>query len=337
MTTFETRNRKLGETGPEVFPLALGCMGMSGMYGVTDDKESVATIHAAIDAGVNLLDTGDFYGSGHNESLIRQALADRPGKAMVSVKFGALRSPDGGWVGVDNRPAAVMNFASYSLKRLGLEVIDIYRPARLDPNVPIEETVGAIAELVKKGYVRHIGLSEVGVETIQRARKFHPIVDLQIEYSLASRGPEAEIFPALEEMGISATLYGVLSRGLLSGRRPTGPRDFRSYLPRFSSEHRGKNDEALRSFESLAQRLDRSSAQLALAWVLTKQPRLVPLIGPKTRRQLGELLEVLHRPLTAEETGLVEATLGPEAITGTRYAAVQMAHLDSEVQKTKPA
>jgi aryl-alcohol dehydrogenase-like predicted oxidoreductase len=217
----------------DIFPLALGCMGMSGMYGAADEDESVSTIQQAIDRGVNLLDTGDFYGMGHNEMLLGKAIRGRRDKVLLSVKFGALRSPDGAWLGVDTHPAAVKNFLAYTLKRLGVDHIDIYRPARLDPSVPIEETVGAIAELVKAGYTRAIGLSEVGVETIRRAHAVHPITDLQIEYSLISRGPERAIFPLLRELGIGVTAYGVLSRGLLSGSMPSKG-DFRAYLPRLS-------------------------------------------------------------------------------------------------------
>src|SRR6266542_3743925 len=234
--------RQLGAGGPRVFPIALGCMGMSGMYGPADDQESIATIHAALDRGVTLLDTGDFYGMGHNELLVGRAMAGLRDRVQISVKFGALRGPDGRWYGVDTRPAAVKTFAAYSLKRLGVEVIDIYRPARLDPAVPIEETIGAIADLVKAGFVRHIGLSEVGVDTIRRAHAVHPIVDLQIEYSLASRSPEARIFPVLRELGIGATLYGVFSRGLLTGSKPKGKGDFRAYLPRFTGDHAQRND-----------------------------------------------------------------------------------------------
>src|SRR5262245_37794124 len=204
--------RRLGSTGPTVFPLALGCMGMSGMYGPADESESIATIHAALDAGVTLLDTGDYYAAGHNELLIGRALRDRRDKALISVKFGALRGPDGSWIGMDTRPAATKNFLAYSLMRLGLDHVDIYRPGRLDPAVPIEETIGALGELVKAGYVRAIGLSEVGPETIRRANAVHPISDLQIEYSLISRGPETAIFPLLKELGIGVTAYGVLSR-----------------------------------------------------------------------------------------------------------------------------
>jgi aryl-alcohol dehydrogenase-like predicted oxidoreductase len=225
------QTRQLGSTGPRVLPLGLGCMGMSDLYGPADERESIATIHAALDAGITLLDTGDYYAAGHNELLIGRALRDRREKAVLSVKFGALRGPDGSWIGMDTRPVAVKNFLGYTLKRLGADHIDIYRPGRLDPNVPIEDTVGAIGELVKAGYVRAIGLSEVGPETIRRAHAIHPLSDLQIEYSLVSRSPEARIFPLLSELGIGVTAYGVLSRGLLSGSKPKSARDVRAHLP----------------------------------------------------------------------------------------------------------
>src|ERR1035441_4365486 len=237
--------RELGATGLKVFPMALGCMGMSGMYGAADDRESIATIHAALDAGVTLLDTGDFYGAGHNEMLIGRALKGRRDQALLSVKFGALRSPEGGWGGFDARPVAVKNFAAYSLKRLGVDYIDIYRPSRLDPNVPIEDTVGAIGDLIRAGYVRHAGLSEVGADTIRRAHAAQPIGDLQIEYAIVSRGPEAAIFPVLEELGIGVTAYGVLSRGLLSGSKPAGEGDIRAHFPRFSGENLRQNEKTI--------------------------------------------------------------------------------------------
>src|SRR4051794_6226266 len=227
-------NRKLGKHGPEVFPLALGCMGMSDLYGKTDENESIATIHEAVERGVTLLDTGDFYGTGHNEMLIGRAIQGRRDKVLLSVKFGAMRSPDGGWVGVDCRPSAVRNFLAYTLKRLRVDHIDIYRPARVDPSAPIEDTIGAIADLIKAGWVRYLGLSEAGVDTIRRAHAVHPVTDLQIEYSLISRSPEKAIFPALREMGIGITAYGVLSRGLLAGSLPTGTTDLRAHLPRFT-------------------------------------------------------------------------------------------------------
>ena len=321
---------KLGATGPEVFPLGLGCMGMSGVYGATDDAESVATIQAALDAGVNLIDTGDFYAMGHNELLVGRALAGRRDTAVVSVKFGALRAPDGAFIGIDTRPAAVKNFAAYSLRRLGVDVIDIYRPARLDPRVPIEETVGAIADLIKGGYVRYIGLSEVGAETVARAAKVHPIVDLQIEYSLISRGPEARIFPALAELGVSATLYGVFSRGLLSGRRPTGKGDMRAFLPRFSGDNQRQNDAVVAAVARFAADRNLTVGQLALSWVLARQPRLVPLIGAKTRAQLTDALAALDRPLSPSDAAALESLVPADAVAGSRYTADQMAHLDSE-------
>ena len=325
MTRHETT--RLGAAGPEVFPIALGCMGMSGMYGRSDRAESIRTICAAIDAGVNLLDTGDFYGMGDNELLLAEALAGRRDEVLLSVKFGALRGPDGSWGGVDNRPAAVKNFAAYSLRRLGVEVIDIYRPARLDPAVPIEDTVGAIAELIEAGYVRYVGLSEVGAETIRRAHATHPIADLQIEYALVSRKPEETIFPVLAELGISATLYGVLSRGLLSGSAVGGPGDYRAHLPRFAGERNAGVVERLRA---IAEAGGRSPAQLCVAWALAKQPALVPLVGARTREQLADVLGALERPLSPPEVAEVEAAVSPEMIEGTRYPEAAMKHLDSE-------
>jgi aryl-alcohol dehydrogenase-like predicted oxidoreductase len=322
--------RSLGPAGPRVFPLALGCMGMSGMYGPADEDESIATIHAALDRGVTLLDTGDFYGMGHNELLIGRALRGRREKALVSVKFGALRSPEGGWVGIDTRPAAVRNFLAYSLVRLGLDHVDVYRPTRLDPTVPIEDTIGAIGDLVKKGYVRWIGLSEVGPETIRRARAVHPISDLQIEYSLVSRGPEEKILPALAELGIGLTAYGVLSRGLLSGSRPAGPGDFRTYLPRFAAGNRARNDALVAALGALAAERGVTPTQLAIAWVLAKGPSLVPVVGARTRKQLEESLRALDVVLSPEDVVRLEAAIPPTAVAGTRYDPHQMRVLDSE-------
>src|SRR3954470_6385925 len=235
-----TALRSLGSSGPTVFPLALGCMGMSGMCGPADELESIATIHAALDAGITLIDTGDFYGVGHNELLISRALRDRPNAALLSVKFGALRGPDGSWLGIDTRPAAVKNALAYSLTRLGVDHIDIYRPARLDPAVPIEDTVGAIAEMVQAGWVRHIGLSEVGPETIRRAHAVHPIADVQIEYALFSRGPERSVRPVCRELGIGVTAYGVLSHGLLTGSYRDAGGEV-AHLPRFHGENLATN------------------------------------------------------------------------------------------------
>jgi aryl-alcohol dehydrogenase-like predicted oxidoreductase len=300
------------------------------MYGQADDKESIATIHAALDEGVTLLDTGDFYGSGHNEMLIGRALKERRDKALLSVKFGALRTPEGGWTGADGRPAAVKNFAAYSLNRLGVDHIDIYRLARLDPQVPIEETIGAIADLVKAGYVRHIGLSEVGAETIRRAAAVHPISDLQIEYSLISRSPEAEIFPLLDELGIGVTAYGVLSRGLLSGSAPLGKGDFRAHLPRFSGENLAQNQRLVEELKQLAAEKQVTASQLAIAWVLAKGKSMVPVIGARKRTQLAESLEAARLQLSSAELARIEAAIPASAVAGTRYDEHQMKMLDSE-------
>ncbi len=324
------KSRQLGSTGLNVFPLALGCMGMSGMYGSADDDESIATIHAAIDRGVTLLDTGDFYGCGHNEMLIGRAIEDRRDRVMLSVKFGALRSPDGGWTGTDGRPTSVKNFAAYSLKRLGVDCIDIYRLARLDPNVPIEDTIGAIADLVKAGYVRHIGLSEVGADTIRRAHAVHSISDLQIEYSLISRSPETEIFPVLEELGIGVTAYGVLSRGLLSGSTPTAKNDFRAFLPRFSSDNLAQNMRLVEQLNQIAVEKGVSPSQIAIAWVLAKSKNIVPVIGARKLTQLSESLAALQVDLSSEDLTQIEAVISPSAIAGTRYDQYQMKMLDSE-------
>jgi len=328
--TSENISRRLGSTGPTVFPLALGCMGMSGMYGQSDDDESIATIHAALDRGITLLDTGDFYGMGHNEMLIGRALRGRRENALLSVKFGALRSPEGGWTGYDARPVAVKNFAAYSLSRLGVDHIDIYRPARLDPKVPIEDTIGAISQLIKAGYVRSIGLSEVGVDTIRRAHAVHPICDLQIEYSLISRNPETEIFPVLKELEIGVTAYGVLSRGLLSGSAPSGPGDFRSYLPRFRGENLARNQRLVDILTELASEKGVSPSQLAIAWVLAKGDSIVPVVGARKRTQLSESLGAVELQLTADELARIEKAIPVSAVAGTRYDEHQMKMLDSE-------
>lgn len=312
------------------FPLALGCMGMSGMYGAADENESIATIHAALDAGVTLLDTGDFYGAGHNEMLIGRAIRGRRDGVLLSVKFGALRTPAGAWSGFDARPAAVKNFAAYSLQRLGVEQIDIYRPARLDSSVPVEDTMGAIADLIRAGHVRYAGLSEVGVETIRKAHAVTPVSDLQIEYSIISRGPEGSIFPVLEELGIGVTAYGVLSRGLLSGSKPGGRGDFRAHLPRFSGKNAAQNGLVTRELANLAAEKGVTAAQLAIAWVLAKARGIIPVIGARTRKQLAESLAALQVKLTADEIARIEGLIPPSAIAGSRYDEGQMRMLDSE-------
>ncbi len=320
--------RQLGATGPTVFPISLGCMGMSGMYGVSDDAESIRTIHEALERGVTLLDTGDFYGIGRNELLIGRALQGRRDDALLSVKFGALRGPDGSWIGIDTRPVAIRNALAHTLTRLGVEYIDIYRPARLDPAVPIEDTIGAIADLVKAGYVRAIGLSEVGADTIRRAHAVHPIADLQIEYSLISRSVETEILPVLRELGIGVTAYGVLSRGLLSGSIPSDAKDFRTHLPRFAGESGERNRELVNALREIATAKGVSMTQAAIAWVLSRGDDIVPVIGARTRAQLAESLAALTVTLTADDFARMEAIAA--TVSGTRYDAHQMRMLDSE-------
>lgn len=322
--------RQLGHLGPKVFPIALGAMGMSAMYGPSDDEESIATIHEAIEKGINLIDTGDFYGIGHNELLIGRAIKDRRDKVLLSVKFGAQRAPDQSWIGYDARPAAVKNALAHTLTRLGVDHIDIYRPARLDPNVPIEDTIGAIADMVKAGYVRAIGLSEVGPETIRRAHAVHPIADLQIEYSLISRSPENELFPVLSELAIGLTAYGVLSRGLLSGSLPTGTTDFRTYLPRFSGENLERNKQFVAQLRAFATARRLTASQLAIAWVLSKGSSIVPVIGARTRPQLQESLGSLAVQLSPADLADLEALVAATPVTGTRYDARGMQTLDSE-------
>jgi aryl-alcohol dehydrogenase-like predicted oxidoreductase len=322
--------RRLGSTGPAVFPLALGCMGMSGMYGPSGEKTGIATIHAALESGITLFDTGDFYGMGHNEMLLGRALRGRRDQALISVKFGAMRGPDGSWLGFDARLAAVKNFLAYSLQRLGVDHIDIYRPSRRDPGVPIEDTIGAIADLVKAGYVRAIGLSEVGPETIRRAHAIHPIADLQIEYSLISRGPEARIFPVLAELGIGVTAYGVLSRGLLAGSTPSGPGDSRRYFPRFTPDNLAHNRRLVATLAALAAEKGVSAAQLAIAWVLAKGENIVPVIGARTLAQLTDSLTALLISLSPAELTRIEEAIPASAVAGDRYAPPQMQMLDSE-------
>ncbi|HEY3948880.1 aldo/keto reductase [Phenylobacterium sp.] len=326
--------RKLGKTGPEVSAIGLGAMGMSGMYGPADRGESLATVHAALDAGINLIDTGDFYGMGHNEMLLGEALKGAPRDSyLLSVKFGAQRDPRGAFLGFDGRPAAVKTALAYSLQRLGVDHIDIYRPARLDPNVPIEDTVGAIAELIKAGYVRHIGLSEVGSATIRRAAAVHPIVDLQIEYALVSRGIEDGILDTTRELGIGITAYGVLSRGLISGHATSDtaqPGDFRGHSPRFQGENLAKNLELAERLRAAAATIGLTPAQAAIAWVAAKGDDMVPLVGARRRDRLAEALGALKAPLIPAQVAALETAVPRGSAAGTRYPEIQMAMLDSE-------
>ena len=335
MTAHQLASRKLGADGLRVSGMGLGCMGMSDAYGHADESESIATIHAALDAGITLLDTGDFYGSGHNEMLIAEALRGRAREnAQISVKFGAFRDPAGGFGLYDARPGSVRNFLTYSLRRLRTDYIDIYRPARLDPNVPIEDTVGAIAEMVKAGYVRHIGLSEVGADTIRRAHAVHPICDLQIEYSLLTRVIEAEILPTCRELGIGITAYGVLSRGLISGHwsaeRGEQGRDFRRMSPRFSGDNLTHNLALVEKLRHIANRKGCSVAQLAIAWVLAQGTDIIPLVGARRRERLAESLGAFEVTLSDVDLAELARAIPRDAAAGTRYAPAQMGMLDSE-------
>ncbi len=326
--------RKLGAAGPAVSAIGLGCMGMSDFYGPADRNESIATVHAALDAGITLLDTGDFYGMGHNEMLIREALAGRSrDKVQISVKFGALRDPNKGFLGYDSRPAAIRNFVAYSLQRLGVETIDIYRPARLDPDVPIEETIGAMADMIKAGWIRHIGLSEVGSDTIRRAHAVHPIADLQIEYSLIARGIESDILKTCRELGIAITAYGVLARGLISGhwsKDRSGTQDFRQISPRFQGSNLDSNLRLVDSLRTIAADIGVSPAQVAIAWVAAQGKDIVPLVGARRRDRLTEALGALEVKLTDAHLAALAKSFPPGAAAGARYPEAQLVHMDSE-------
>ena len=323
----------LGRGGPQVSRVGLGLMGMSGIYGPADEAESIATIRAALDAGITLLDTGDFYGMGHNEMLLREALRGTGrGSVFIQVKFGGQRDPRGAFIGHDASPVAVKNSLAYSLQRLGTDYVDLYQPARLDPHVPIEDTVGAIAEMIEAGFVRYLGLSEVGAATIRRAHAVHPVTALQIEYSLMSRGIETEILPAVRELGIGVTAYGVLSRGLLSSAsaREIGENDPRARFPRFRAENLGRNLDLLGALEKIAQEHGVTTAQLAIAWVLSRGTDIIPLIGTKRRDRLAEALGALDLRLTPADLAALEAAIPPGQVAGDRYESGQMAVLDSE-------
>jgi aryl-alcohol dehydrogenase-like predicted oxidoreductase len=331
MNTIQTK-RRLGGNGPELSSIGLGCMGMSDFYGPADRTESLATIHAALEAGVTLFDTGDLYGMGHNELLLREALKDgKRSRVFLQVKFGAQRDPAGAFVGFDSRPAAVKSALAYSLQRLGTDYVDLYQPARLDPAVPIEETVGAIAELVRAGHVRYIGLSEMGAATIRRAHAVHPITAVQLEYSLMSRSLEAEILPTVRALGIGVTAYGVLSRGLLSGGRTVpSPQDFRGHFPRFQGENLQRNLALVQALQGIAQEQETTPSQLAIAWVLSRGTDILPLIGARTRAQLQEALGALAFTFTPKDLDRIAQAVPADRVAGARYGPAQMAMLDSE-------
>jgi aryl-alcohol dehydrogenase-like predicted oxidoreductase len=327
------RTRRLGSNGPAISALGLGCMGFSGGYGPVDDAESIATIHAALDAGITYLDTGDFYGAGQNEMLLREALKGKRDKAFIAVKFGALRGPDLQWYGSDCRPAAVKNFLAYTLRRLGTDRVDLYQPARVDPAVPIEDTVGAIADMVTAGFVRHIGLSEASAATVRRAHATHPIAALQIEYSLMSRSVEKTILPALRALGISLVAYGVLSRGLISDRTRAGGQpggEIRARMPRFQGENFAKNVALVEALKAIAAAKGCSTAQLAIAWVAARGNDVIPLVGAKRRDQLGDAIGALGVTLSPADLARIESAMPADAVAGDRYGAALMTHLDSE-------
>lgn len=327
--------RSLGRNGPRLSTLGLGCMGMSDFYGPADRQECLATIRAAVDAGIDFFDTGDLYGSGHNELLLGEALRNlRREDIFIAVKFGVLRDPGGGFIGIDNRPAALKNFLAMTLRRLGTDYVDLYQPARVDPGVPIEETVGAIKEMVEAGYVRHVGLSEAGADTLRRAHAVHPIASLQIEYSLISRGVEADILPTCRELGVTLNAYGVLSRGLLSGHwspeRSTTARDFRSHLPRFSGDNLTRNLDLVGALQDIATRKDATVAQIAIVWVLAQGDDILPLVGARSPKRLKEALGAVEIDLSEEDLARIEDAVPLNAAAGTRYDTGQMAMLDSE-------
>ena len=325
---------QLGRNGPAVSAFGLGCMGMSGGYGPADDKESIAAIHAALEAGITMVDTGDFYGMGQNEMLIRDALkGGKRERAFIAVKCGAMRAPDLKYLGDDGRPAAVKNFLAYSLRRLGTDYIDLYQPSRVDPAVPIEDTVGAIAEMVQAGYVRHIGLSEASAPTVRRAHAVHPVAALQIEYSLFSRGIEHEILPTLRELGIALVAYGVLSGGLISDRAEasrTAASEIRARKPRFFAENFAKNFALVEAIKKIAQEKGATTQQLAFAWVKSRGNDIVPLIGARRRDQLNEALGALDVKLTSADLARIEAGVPATAVAGPRYLPAVLAHMDSE-------
>ncbi len=324
--------RQLGSQA--VSAIGLGCMGMSGMYGSTDDAESVRAIHAAIAGGVTLIDTGDFYGMGHNELLIGRALRElgpsAREKVVLSVKFGAMRTPSGAWSGFEGRPAAVKNFLAYSLVRLGVREIDIYRPARLDDKIPIEEMMGGVADMIKQGFVRQAGLSEVSVETARRAQTVTPITDVQLEYGLPTRGMEAKVLPGLRALGIGVTAYGVLGRGLLTGALPTEKSDFRRFLPRFTGANLSKNLTLAAALREVAAGRNVSPVQMAIAWVLSRGEQIVPILGARTVKQVEETLGAVELKLSEQELQALEQAVPANEIAGTRYDKQAMTHLDSE-------
>jgi len=310
--------RSLGKEGPAVSALGLGCMGMSEFYGHSDRAASLATIAAAFEAGITLFDTGDFYGMGHNEMLLAEALRGKRDKAFIQVKFGAQRGPDGSFLGIDTRPAAVKTALAYSLQRLGTDYVDLYQTG-LDPAVPIEDTIGAIGELVQQGYVRYVGVTNVDADTIRRAHKTHLITALQFEYSLMSRDIEREILPLCRELGIGVTAYGVLSRGLLTGSKGSGEGDSRNtYYPRFQGENLKHNERLADALAKVAESEGITAAQAAIGWVASQGQDVIPLVGARTVVRLTEALTAPFQ-LSADALSAIEEAVPEDAVCGGRF------------------
>ena len=317
------KTRTLGSSGPEVSAIGLGCMRMTPRGAELDERQAgvgIATIQAALDAGMTFLNTGDFYAMGANEMLVGRAVRGRRDQAFISVKFGSLRSPSGQMLGFDTRPNSIKNFCAYSLRRLGIDVIDLYQPARIDPAVPIEDTIGAIADLVREGKVRHIGVSEFNADQLRRACAVHPIAALEIEYSLASRFIEPAILPAARELGVGIVPYGVVTQGLLTGSVPTElpAGDARRVMPRFQGDNLKRNVEIVEQLRDLAKRRGATPAQVAIAWVLAQGDDIVPLVGMSSPSRLPENLRAADLELAPEDLAALDQAFAPGAIAGSR-------------------